>query len=354
MLHFPKHQLLIPGAEDPGNVDLHGTTVDTVPAGGTGDGIDTRQHLLNLGDDLPLIVRKGLKVLHVRDVVLHLFQIGHAGENGQYPIQRGGKPHRPGSGRCLGVRFGQDLPDLGDGVGQRTALYRLHDDHRLIMLPGHLIAGPGCHTGAFPVGIVDLQLNKLGVRMLGQQLFQQLGTVVKREAPVLDMPLPLLFLYKVPNVILFIFPDVSFADGMEQIVIKIPCPRPLQAGVQLLPGLLHCGRHPGVELCGQGKLLPGIPVHQGGLCRLLRLAVVIDVGGIKVSKPGLHEQIHHLFDLLNVDFPRLQLWQPHQSKAQLGGVFTQILFHDMLLLCFGPPNRFGGPFLPFSYSLYFL
>ena len=67
------------------------------------------------------------------------------------------------------------------------------------MLPGHLITGPGCHAGAFPVSIVDLQLNKLGVRMLGQQLFQQLGTVVKREAPVLDMPLLLLFLYKVPN-----------------------------------------------------------------------------------------------------------------------------------------------------------
>ena len=47
--------------------------------------------------------------------------------------------------------------------------------------------------------------------------------------------------------------------------------------------------HPAAQLGGQGKALPGIAVHQSRLCRLLRIAAVVDIGGVKIGQPSGHE-----------------------------------------------------------------
>ena len=77
------------------------------------------------------------------------------------------------------------------------------------MLAGHLIVGAGGGLLGLPVGVVDLQLHELHVRVLGQKPVQQLRLVVEGKAVVLHKALRLLFLHKAPYIELVVFFDVA-------------------------------------------------------------------------------------------------------------------------------------------------
>ena len=86
----------------------------------------------------------------------------------------------------------EHLLHLGRHHRQRTAPHRLHDDDGLAVFPGNLIALAGLDAFALPVHIVDLQLDKLHLRMVLQNMLQGVGGVVEGEADVLG---PALVLY---------------------------------------------------------------------------------------------------------------------------------------------------------------
>ena len=200
-------------------------------------------------------------------------------------------------------------------------------------LPRHLVVGPGGDSRILPVGVVDLQLDKFRVGVRREELVQNLRRGVEREAPMLDEAFLFLLLYEVPEVVFIVLPVVPRLEGVEQVVVKVPGSGALQAGIELLFGaLLVVGAHPGTQLGGQGVALPGIAVHQGRLGRPLRVTAIVDVGGVKVGQSGSHKQVHHLLDLLHVDLSILPLGQAHQAKAQLGGICSKILSHDVLLI----------------------
>ena len=100
------------------------------------------------------------------------------------------------------------------------------------MLSRDLPAAPGLYAGVVPVGVVDLQLDKLHFLVGGQKLIQQLRGAVEGETEVPDLPGGLLLSNEVPQAV-FLVSLVVVADageGMEQVVVEIARLGSLQAG----------------------------------------------------------------------------------------------------------------------------
>ena len=189
---------VVHGAEDGGDVDFLGTSVHAVLTGGAGNGgqaVEDVHHLLH-GGALGLV--QGLEVLHVGDVVVELLLGGHAGKHGEHALQGGGVADGPRGHAHLRLGLFKDLLHLGRHNGQRPAPHRLHDDDGLVVLAGHLVALAGLDAFALPVHIVDLQLDKLHLRVGLEDALQHLSGVVEGETDVLYAALLLQPFYKVP------------------------------------------------------------------------------------------------------------------------------------------------------------
>ena len=190
------------------------------------------------------------------------------------------------------------------------------------MLAGHLVAPAGLDVVVLPVRVVDLQLDELHLRVLGEQLVQHVGLVVEGEAHVLEQALLLHLQGVVPNAELVKGLGAVVAAVVQQVEVEIPGTGAPQRGLQHLLGLAGgLGPGPGGQLGGQLEALPGVPVHQSGFYSLLGFAPQIAVGRVKIGEAGLQELVHHLFGLFQVHF-LVQHGQAHQPKAQLGDVFA--------------------------------
>ena len=95
------------------------------------------------------------------------------------------KTNSPGSYRSVGISSLEDILDLWSHGDQIAALDRLHDSNRLVVLAGNFIALAGLNIIAVPIGVVDLELHKLHLGMLGQDLVQDFGLVMEGEANML-------------------------------------------------------------------------------------------------------------------------------------------------------------------------
>ena len=153
-------------AEVIGDGDLPGALGGAVAAVGAGDlrlGADDLRHLFQ---QMNLIGRERLELLHIAGVVLQLLRTAHAAEDGQHPVQSGGKPDGPGGQAGGRVGPAQQHGGLLREVHQGAPLHRLHDHDLLAVFPGHLIALPGLDVGVLPVQVVDLELDQLGLRVV--------------------------------------------------------------------------------------------------------------------------------------------------------------------------------------------
>ena len=112
--------------------------------------------------------------------------------------------------------------------------------------------------------------------------------------------------------------------SVQKIEVKISRARPLQADPELsLALLLVSGHQKGVDLGGQRIAVPGVAVHQRGLGGLLRGAVLaVYKCGVKIGQARLHEHIHHLFGLFNINGVRLagHDGKAHQAESQFGRI----------------------------------
>ena len=100
-----------------------------------------------------------------------------------------------------------------------------------------------------PVGVVELELDELDLRVGVQKLLQHLRVRVEGEAPVADQALFLLLLHKVPDTVIVILFIIVALQRVEQVVVEVSRARALQRGVELLLGAgLVVGLEPGVEL----------------------------------------------------------------------------------------------------------
>lgn len=327
-LHLAVAQLFIHGGEDIRDPDSLGAAFRAVMTGCAGDGGRLAQDPLGLLDDMLFLFVEGLEVFHIGEVVLHLRYVGHTGQDGDDPVQGSHKADGPGGAGHVRVVCSEEVLHFLRRVGQGAALDRLHNGDGNTVFPGHLIVRPGGNRRVLPVGIIDLQLNKVYLRVSGQEPVQEFRSRMEGKAHVFDQSLGFLFLGEIPQVELIIPGIVVFHEGMEEVVIEIFRAGALQAGLELLFGGLFRGRHGGVDLGGQGVAFPGIAFHQrlaGGSFRSQ-----VDIGGIKIGEPGFQEQVHHLLHLFHIDAQALP-GQAHEAESQLGRILSEVIRHSFHL-----------------------
>ena len=180
--------------------------------------------------------------------------------------------------------------------------------------------------------------------MRGQHLLETFCFVVERKPEVADLSFLLLFLHKVPEVIILIEMRSVLAEVVKQIIVEVACSGAPQRCLKHLLRLLFTLREKGRELGGEIETVSGIAVHQRLLHRDLRLSVVIAVGCVKIIITAFYEQIDHLFHGFDIDFLFLHR-QTHETEAQPADVrnffvthcFSFLYFHDI------SKSRLGNP-----------
>ena len=297
-----------------------GAALHAVPASGTGDGRDGGDDLRRLCQRLQLHLPQGLRRVHDPGVLLQLGHGGHPAEDHHDVLQAGGKAERPLGRGPVGVDRGQDPGRLLRQLGQPPALYRLHHRDLFPVLYRRLIAPPGLDAAVLPVQVVELELHQLHLRVLRQDLVQDLRRVVEGEAQTAEFPGRLLL----PEEGEAAQPLGRLVGILVDIVEEVPVEIVHAALLELLvedPRLVLL--RPVLEqdqgqLVRQSKALPRVPVYQAVPDNALALLVVVHIGGVEVGEPPLQEGVHHFADLLHVHHALdlgVQHGQAHHAKA---------------------------------------
>lgn len=297
--------------------DIFRTDLGTLAAVGAVDLRLRAEDGRGLLNDLLLLLVQGDEVLHVGGVVLHLLHGGHAGEHHQHVVQAGGKPDAPGGDGQLRLLPAHQLLRLRREMDQLAALHRLHDHHLLAVFHRRLIAGPGLDGFAVPVEVVQLQLDDLHLRVLGEDLVQHRRTVVEGEAQVADLPLVPQLFHLLKGVELLRLGVGGGVQGVEPVVVHIVGAQPLELLGKIPAGVPVVLQQEGGQLGGDGEGVPGMPVHQGRLDGLLALSAVVDVGGVKVGEAPLQKFVRHFAERLEVHLVVLPVddGQAHGAEA---------------------------------------
>ena len=275
-------------------------------------------------------------MLHVGQVVFHLLLTAHAGEDGDDAVQACGETDRPGGQAGRRFCFPEDFCHCLRRGGQHAALDRFHDDHRLVEFPGNFIAFPGADHRVLPVCVVDLQLYKLRLRMLFQDLPKLRRRSMEGEAEVPDLSFPHLFFCKIPDAEIFIEACADIAQVVEQIEIKVARAGLPERDVELVL-CLFC--RVAVQPCGQlvceKEAFAGIAFHQ----RLPDgfFTSRIGKGCVEIGAAGFQEAVHHKFRGFNIDRAVLH-GETHQAETELQNIFTEVChkisFRGMNRYCF--------------------
>ena len=231
--------------------------------------------------------------------------------------------------------MGRFQPGLGLGRqgSEPPAPDRFHDHDRDVPLLELFVLRLG---GAVePVEVVQLDLGEIPVAVVGE------GSKVFRfrvagEAEVADFAQPLLF----GEVLDTAGVDVLLVGGVEDAVDQVEVDVVgLEAGQLLLKDLFVVGVGLDEVFGREAVAVAGVFLHRVAE-EFLRLAAVVDVGGVVVVDPALHQLVDHLGSSCVVDrrarrvpFGR-QAHVPHPQAGE-GDGFVGFGFHGWVLLCFG-------------------
>ena len=188
------------------------------------------------------------------------------------------------------------------------------------MTSGDVIAFTRCNDAVVHVGIVDLELHKLHVGMVAEDLLQQGRTVVKGKTDVLDESLVLQLVHIVPNAIAVVSFQIDRIDAMQEIEIEVACTRTLQTHLDFVLRLFlaRTGKSRSIEFVRQIIAFARIATTQSLLCSRFRTR--IDVSRVEILSSCCYESIHHLLGLFQVGRFVCQLRQAHESEAQLHAI----------------------------------
>ena len=220
-----------------GDGDMLGASSHTITAGGTGDQIHRMVNLPHLVNGRQLFYIQRAEILHKADVLLHLFDAAHAGEYHQHALKPGGIADCITCGRAAAQLIQHSLC-LWRQIDQIAALYRLHDNDRLAEFAADLIAFPALHGRIFIVQVVKLDLYHFHLRVLGQNLFQHLRTVMEGDAKMPDFTLRLQFQRRLIGTALFEVSEVVRALGVHQIEVEIVDTAGVQLALKQRPDIL--------------------------------------------------------------------------------------------------------------------
>ena len=251
--------------------------------------------------------------MHITAVILHHCQVAHAGKHHKHTLL----PCRKADGIAgigAAIQTIENFFGILGKIDQAAALHRLHDDHRLAVLPADLQALPGLNRFIFKIHIVQLQLHHLDLGICRENFLQHLRPVMEGDAEIPEKSLLLHSQSGFVSTAALIFGKGSFILGMHQIEIKIVYP----AGFQLLlkqgTNVLLFFKKVHRQLVGQNIPVPGIPGGQTSPEGCFAFAVQIAMGGIEIVKAHIQEGIHHLGYSLQIHFLPNH-WKPHTAKA---------------------------------------
>ena len=182
--------------------------------------------LCHLQQHFLIVFSKRHEIFQVIYIVLHLLQCGHTGKDCDYIFHAARKPQRPYCRRHFWGNRSEFLFSRLRYLRKNASFHRFHDDHFFPMLTDYFITPSGCDKIAFPVKIIDDDLDKLYFRMLRQNLIQYLRRIVEGKYNVSDLPFffPFLRMFKQMAVLddtaLSVQPVIEFCvQDMEKIVI---------------------------------------------------------------------------------------------------------------------------------------
>ena len=242
--------VLVQAGEDIRDQDPHRAAVGAVAAGGAGDQILGAEEVADLLDRRALQLVQGLRLDHEGEVVVHLVQVAHAGEDHRHLLKARGEAQSH-AGRRLTELLVERYGVFGQTLDERAALDRLHDDDRLAVADAGFVDALGIHGDVAVVQIVELDLDDLDLRVGGQDLVQDLGGVVEGQADVADLALALEFeggligaagleLLKVPGVL-----------GVHQIEVEVFHPAGLELANKDWPYIIFGRKHGLRKLAGK-------------------------------------------------------------------------------------------------------
>ena len=295
--------------------------------GGAGNGFVFVQCLLRLPDHGELFLRHGAEVLHGAEVVLHLRKTAHPRQYRDDVADACREPDRPAGIGEAAARFVEYGFHRVDRIRQNAPFDRFHHRDGDPAFLADFPIPPRRHTGILPVGVIQLELNELRVRMRVEKRFEQVGIRVEGEAPVPDLPRLFQLLHIVPDMILVVLAEGAALDRVEQVEVEVSCARPLKADVKLTPRARFIGTARGgrVQLGRKGIALPRDPFGQGLAHGQLRASAVVHIGGVEIGASRGQKSVGHLNGLFDIDAPVRILRKTHQSESELEELFSQIV-----------------------------
>ena len=162
------------------------------------------------------------------DILPHLIGRGHARKHGEHAglvVAEAIRPRRLAQIRAL---LQQRRRNGCRQIGQTSATCGLHDHHRLAVLAGNLHVATRLHHGAFPVQIVNLQLNEVHLGMVVEQLIERFRTVVHAEAHIADFASGLHLLRPFPHTEVIELLRALTAHVVQQVVIHVVGAQPFK------------------------------------------------------------------------------------------------------------------------------
>ena len=293
--------------------DRHRAAVHAVAAAGAGDQVHAAEDLPDPRDGGQLRFAQRGGAGHEADVLLHLLQAAHAGEDHHHVFKPGGKAQ----GQLCGAD--PEPVDLGRGgfgeICQSAALDRLHDDDGLAVLHAGLIDPAGVHRVVLVIQIVELDLDELDLRIGRQDAVQNLRGVVEGEADVADLSLGLELEGGLVGPAGLEVLEVAGVLGVHQVEVEIfraaGLELPLEQGTDLGLGLKEdVGQFVREQIAVSG-IAGGQALAEGGLA----FAAVVAVGRVEVVEAGLEEGIRHPANLGGVDLLAVHR-EAHAAEAE--------------------------------------
>ena len=101
-----------------------------IVAGGAGHGLQLDELLGHAHEEIVLFGRDGAQWRVGLHVLLQVFHIGHAAQDGEDAFGRAGIAEGPAGDRSLGFAFLHLFDDVVGLLGKTASEQRLHDDHR--------------------------------------------------------------------------------------------------------------------------------------------------------------------------------------------------------------------------------
>ena len=322
--HFGIHT-----GKEVGNGDVLGAAVRAVAACRARDEAHGTKNIPHLPDRLHLRLVKGPEVLHIREVILHLRHVAHAGEHHEHPL----KPRGKADGVACGTRrseAGIDRLGVLWQVDKVPALDGLHDDDGLVVLSAHFIALSGLNSGILVVEIIELDLHDLDLRILGQNTFQHLRRVMEGNPDMPDLSL----LFQVERRLIGAAAPELFkiftrlrVHQIEVEILHAACLElALKEGTDVLL-FLEIGLG---QFVGENERLARMALDEAVAQRRLALARKIAVRRIEVVEALGQEGVDHALELRVIDLAPLHR-QAHAAEAE---IFMYVFKHPLSSLCF--------------------